>query len=59
MSEWQSFRYLADHFEKHGRSVGARCAEEYDASARALLARDGTVTFSYEDATTYEIRVGV
>jgi len=36
-----------------------RCAEEYDASARALLARDGTVTFSYEDATTYEIRVGV
>ncbi len=55
--EWRSARHLADHFAKHGREVGAATPEEYDVRARALLTRDDTFTFGYEDWTTGERRV--
>lgn len=56
MHEWQSSKYLADHFAEHGWKIGARTIEEYDASARSTIER-GTI-FSYEDDTTSERRVG-
>jgi len=59
MAEWQSPKHLSDHFEKHGRAVGARTVEEYDASARAILARDDAIVVSYEDRSTGLRRVGV
>ena len=59
MAEWQSPEHLADHFAKHGHEVGASAIEEYEASARALLARDDTIIFSYEDLLTAETRVGI
>ena len=55
--EWQSRTHLEDHFADHGREVGARTVEEYDASARAVVARADMI-FSYEDPTTGLIRVG-
>ncbi len=57
--DWQSPRHLATHFRDHGREVGAATVEAYDASARAIIAADDTITFSYEDETTFERRVGV
>ncbi len=56
MVEWQSRKYVEDHFRKHGRKIGARTIEEYDASARRTIER-GTI-FSFEDDTTSERRVG-
>ncbi len=57
MLDWQSSRHLEDHFADHGRDVGARTIEEYDASARATLARSDII-FSYDDPTTGLRRVG-
>lgn len=56
MHEWQTRRYFEDHFRKHGRKIGARTIEEYDASARRTI-EHGTI-FSFEDDTTAERRVG-
>ena len=56
MHEWQSPRHLADHFRKHGRRMGLRTVEEFDASARATIAK-GTI-FGYEDDRTGEWRIG-
>ena len=57
MPEWQSREHLEGHFADHGREVGARTVEEYDASARAVVARADMI-FSYEDPTTGLLRVG-
>ncbi len=56
MPEWQLPHYLADHFRDQGREVGARTVEEYDASARHVIA-SGTI-FTFEDRSTGETRVG-
>ena len=45
------------HFAKHGVEVGARTAEEYDASAHAVVAR-ADIIFGYDDPETSLRRVG-
>ena len=57
MHEWQSREHLEDHFRTHGREVGAWTLDEYDASARAVIARADMI-FAYEDWETGLIRVG-
>ena len=57
MPEWQSRQHLEDHFDRHGHEVGVRTIEEYDARARAVIARADMI-FSYEAHTTGEARVG-
>ena len=56
MHEWQSPKYLAAHFRKHGWRMGLHSLEAYYASARATIER-GTV-FGYDDDDTGERRVG-
>lgn len=59
MPEWQSRKHLEDHFADHGREVGARTVDEYDASARAMIARDDILIFGFVDDTTGLNRVGL
>jgi hypothetical protein len=59
MPEWQSRRHLEDHFAEHGREVGARTIDEYDASARALITRDDVLIFGFVDDETGLDRVGL
>jgi hypothetical protein len=47
---------LRDHFDKHGRQVGARNAKQYDLSARITIKHGRQ--FKYRDPTTNEPRVG-
>jgi hypothetical protein len=54
---WQSRAHLEDHFAKHGVEVGTQTVEEYDASARAVLAR-ADIIFGYDDPETGLRRVG-
>ncbi len=57
--EWQSRKHLEDHFDQHGHGVGTSTAEQYDASARALLVHPNSIDFRYVDRTTDLTRVGV
>ena len=57
MAAWLSRAHLEDHFAKHGVEVGARTIEEYDASARAVLAR-ADIIFGYDDPERGLRRVG-
>ena len=59
MPEWQSRKHLEDHFADHGREVGARTVEEYDASAPALVARDDVLLFWFVDEETGLDQVGL
>lgn len=56
MTAWMSEAHLLDHFEIHGRKMGFRTAEEYDASAQATL-ETGTY-FTYFDDGAGEERLG-
>jgi hypothetical protein len=56
MAEWKSRAHLERHFALHGREVGARTVEEYDASAQETY-RIGEI-FGYEDRATGEWHVG-
>ena len=56
MAEWRTREELEAHFALHGRDVGARTVEEYEASSKDVLGR-GTL-FEYEDGATGEPRLG-
>ena len=56
MTVWVSEAHLLDHFEIHGRKMGFRTAEEYDASAQYTLAA-GT-DFAFTDDWTGLDRLG-
>jgi hypothetical protein len=56
MAEWLSEAHLLDHFAIHGRKMGFRTPEEYDAGAQVTLAvgRD----FAFIDDLTGRDRLG-
>lgn len=56
MSEWMSRDDLERHFGLHGRDVGARTLEAYEASSKDVVER-GTL-FEYEYGPTGERRLG-
>lgn len=55
-AHWPSYRYLQDHFRKHGTALGRTTVERYDESARTTI-RVG-VRFTYTDSSSHEMRVG-
>ena len=56
MADWLTARHLQDHFVEHGRELGCRTVDEYDASAQETLFV-GTY-FEYEDPITGVPRIG-
>lgn len=56
MARWRSDGLRRSHFEDHGREMGTRPIQEYDASVDATL--DGGTYFTYWDHTSAEDRIG-
>ena len=56
MLRWRTESHLRDHFERHGRNLGCRTVEAYDASAQRTLAVGRY--FEFQDDDTGETRVG-
>jgi hypothetical protein len=56
VARWKSAEHLDDHYGKHGRRLGYRSREEYDASAQRTLGVGRY--FEFEDDDTGEARIG-
>ena len=50
MAEWRTAGHLEDHFSEHGRELGCRTIEEYNASAQATLLAGTYFTYYHEGA---------
>lgn len=56
MADWRSVEQLKDHFAQHGREMGFRTADEYDASVQETLSTG--VYFTYFEPAENAQRIG-